>query len=295
MSLPESDADPVSPLAQSEPDVDIHLVDIGDAVAAHFAVRLLDLKSERRTADVVRPRQIGMYLGARLTLRSLVQIGRFWGDRDHTTVLHAVRKIDSLLERDAGLASLVEGIAIASRSIALHRRVARPAPGETETPLDIARRIQWEKRRGRMRAATSASANNVLDLCAEVIRLSERCDDLESVLLPRPIALPDAPADAPPLPELIGAVHDFLAAEALYRKAPRAAMREARDDLALRLRRWRGPQIAACVDAFEATLRAEHTPGERDATERYREAVRLLAKWSGQFSYLMEEEREEAE
>jgi chromosomal replication initiator protein len=64
--------------------------------------------SSRRTANVVRPRQVAMYLAKPLTLRSLPEIGRRFGGRDHTTVLHAVRKIEGLVGDDAMLADEIE-------------------------------------------------------------------------------------------------------------------------------------------------------------------------------------------
>jgi chromosomal replication initiator protein len=67
-----------------------------------------DLLSSRRTANVVRPRQVAMYLAKTLTLRSLPEIGRRFGGRDHTTVLHAVRKIEGLVGNDAMLADEIE-------------------------------------------------------------------------------------------------------------------------------------------------------------------------------------------
>jgi chromosomal replication initiator protein len=57
---------------------------------------------------VVRPRQIAMYLAKALTPRSLPEIGRRFGGRDHTTVLHAVRKIESLSGQDSGLAGEID-------------------------------------------------------------------------------------------------------------------------------------------------------------------------------------------
>ena len=59
--------------------------------------------SARRTANVVRPRQVAMYLSKVMTLRSLPEIGRRFGGRDHTTVLHAVRKIEGLTGSDEAL------------------------------------------------------------------------------------------------------------------------------------------------------------------------------------------------
>jgi chromosomal replication initiator protein len=57
---------------------------------------------------VVRPRQVAMYLAKTLTLRSLPEIGRRFGGRDHTTVLHAVRKIEGLVGNDMALAEEIE-------------------------------------------------------------------------------------------------------------------------------------------------------------------------------------------
>jgi len=68
------------------------------------------LLSSRRTANVVRPRQVAMYLAKILTLRSLPEIGRRFGGRDHTTVLHAVRKIESLAGNDNAFAEEIEAL-----------------------------------------------------------------------------------------------------------------------------------------------------------------------------------------
>lgn len=74
------------------------------------AVTLVDINSNRRTAKVVKPRQIAMYLVKTLTSRSFPDIGRRFGDRDHTTVIHAVRKIERLIAVDPVLASAVAEI-----------------------------------------------------------------------------------------------------------------------------------------------------------------------------------------
>jgi len=79
-------------------------------IAFYPKVTLIDLKSARRTAEVVQPRQIAMYLVKTLTTRSLPDIGRRFGGRDHTTVLHAVRKIERLCETDPVLAARLEEI-----------------------------------------------------------------------------------------------------------------------------------------------------------------------------------------
>jgi chromosomal replication initiator protein len=86
----------------------VKIEDIQRMVARHFNVSRADMLSSRRTANVVRPRQIAMYLAKMLTLRSLPEIGRRFGGRDHTTVLHAVRKIESLAEKDQALADEID-------------------------------------------------------------------------------------------------------------------------------------------------------------------------------------------
>jgi chromosomal replication initiator protein len=86
----------------------IRVEDILRIVAKHYGVSRADLLSSRRTANVVRPRQIAMYLAKTLTLRSLPEIGRRFGGRDHTTVLHAVRKIEGLVSGDKVLAEEIE-------------------------------------------------------------------------------------------------------------------------------------------------------------------------------------------
>jgi chromosomal replication initiator protein len=86
----------------------IRVEDILRIVAKHYGVSRADLLSSRRTANVVRPRQIAMYLAKTLTLRSLPEIGRRFGGRDHTTVLHAVRKIEGLVQGDQALAEEIE-------------------------------------------------------------------------------------------------------------------------------------------------------------------------------------------
>ena len=73
-------------------------------VAEHFHIKVSDMTSPRRARAVARPRQVAMHLAKKLTSRSLPEIGRHFGNRDHTTVLHAVRRIESLIESDMALA-----------------------------------------------------------------------------------------------------------------------------------------------------------------------------------------------
>jgi len=88
----------------------IKIEDIQRVVARQYNVSRSDLLSSRRTANVVRPRQVAMYLAKVMTLRSLPEIGRRFGGRDHTTVLHAVRKIEALVDKEPALADEVEQI-----------------------------------------------------------------------------------------------------------------------------------------------------------------------------------------
>ena len=86
----------------------VKIEDIQRIVAKHFNVSKADLLSSRRTRSVVRPRQIAMYLAKTMTPRSLPEIGRHFGGRDHTTVLHAVRKIEQMIAGDPSLAEEIE-------------------------------------------------------------------------------------------------------------------------------------------------------------------------------------------
>lgn len=81
----------------------VKIEDIQKLVATRYNVSRADILSERRTAAVVKPRQIAMYLSKALTPRSLPEIGRRFGGRDHTTVLHAVRKIEKAISEDRSL------------------------------------------------------------------------------------------------------------------------------------------------------------------------------------------------
>jgi chromosomal replication initiator protein len=86
----------------------VTIEEIQKRVAEHFNIRLSDMHSPRRARAVARPRQVAMYLAKQLTSRSLPEIGRKFGGRDHTTVMHAVRKIDELRATDASLSEDVD-------------------------------------------------------------------------------------------------------------------------------------------------------------------------------------------
>ncbi len=86
----------------------ISIDEIQKQVAAHYNIRIADMHSARRARSVARPRQVAMYLAKQLTARSLPEIGRKFGGRDHTTVMHAVRKIEELKSQDAAFAEDLE-------------------------------------------------------------------------------------------------------------------------------------------------------------------------------------------
>lgn len=88
----------------------IKIEDILRIISRHFGVSKGDLLSQRRHRSVVWPRQIGMYLAKQLTHRSLPEIGRRFGNRDHTTVLHAIRKIEGVISEDTGLRDEIEDL-----------------------------------------------------------------------------------------------------------------------------------------------------------------------------------------
>jgi chromosomal replication initiator protein len=84
--------------------------EIQKLTADHFGLKQADLLSERRTRSVARPRQVAMWLCKQHTTRSYPDIGRRFGGRDHTTVLHAVKKIEELLTSDDQIARDVEAL-----------------------------------------------------------------------------------------------------------------------------------------------------------------------------------------
>ena len=107
MSLEELDKI-LAHLIRSADSKRVRIEDIQRIVARQFNVSKNDLLSNRRTRIIVRPRQIAMYLSKVMTPRSLPEIGRRFGGRDHTTVLHAVRKIEELSTQDQKIAHEIE-------------------------------------------------------------------------------------------------------------------------------------------------------------------------------------------
>jgi chromosomal replication initiator protein len=101
----------IGDLIRSKEPKRVKIDDILRIVAKHYGVQRGDLLSSRRNQSIVRPRQIGMYLAKTLTSRSLPEIGRRFGGRDHTTVLHAIRKIENLKQQDGLLKDELDSLA----------------------------------------------------------------------------------------------------------------------------------------------------------------------------------------
>jgi len=86
----------------------ITIEEIQRKVSDHFNIRLSDLIGPKRLRSYARPRQIAMYLAKMLTNRSLPEIGRRFGGRDHTTIMHGVRRIEELMATDSQIADDIE-------------------------------------------------------------------------------------------------------------------------------------------------------------------------------------------
>ena len=82
----------------------VTIEEIQRQVAEHYNIRLSDLVGPKRLRMVARPRQVAMFLAKEMTARSLPEIGRRFGGRDHTTIMHGVRKIEELAAADRQLA-----------------------------------------------------------------------------------------------------------------------------------------------------------------------------------------------
>jgi chromosomal replication initiator protein len=86
----------------------VSIQEIQKKVADHYNIRVSEMSSARRARNIARPRQIAMYLAKQLTSKSLPDIGRHFGDRDHTTVMHAVSRVTELMAQDAAFGEDVE-------------------------------------------------------------------------------------------------------------------------------------------------------------------------------------------
>ena len=103
----ESAADLLADLLRSS-NRQVNVDDIQKRVAAHYGMRVAEMFSARRSRDVARPRQVAMYLTKMLTALSYPEIGRQFGGRDHTTVMHAVRAVEGLIASDSRIAEDVQ-------------------------------------------------------------------------------------------------------------------------------------------------------------------------------------------
>ncbi len=88
----------------------VTIEEIQKAVVEHYSIRMADMTSARRSRAIARPRQMAMYLAKQLTPRSLPEIGKRFGGRDHTTVMHAVRQIERLTAEDRTIADDLEAL-----------------------------------------------------------------------------------------------------------------------------------------------------------------------------------------
>jgi chromosomal replication initiator protein len=86
----------------------ITIDEIQKKVVEHYNIKLSDMHSPRRSRSVARPRQVAMYLAKSITTRSLPEIGRKFGGRDHTTVIHAIKTIEEIMVNDPNLAEDIE-------------------------------------------------------------------------------------------------------------------------------------------------------------------------------------------
>lgn len=110
---PEPIATPPAPIPE-EPVVAatrLMVADIQRAVCAEFNVTMDDIMSARRGAQIARPRQVAMYLSKLFTPLSLPQIGAKFGSRDHSTVIHACRRIEEICDKDAAFRAKVDATA----------------------------------------------------------------------------------------------------------------------------------------------------------------------------------------
>lgn len=90
----------------------IRIADIMTAVSAHYEIPVIEMVSQRRAREVARPRQVAMTLSKQMTPHSLPSIGRRFGGRDHTTVMHAVRQIERLSLSDPALRRSVDSLSV---------------------------------------------------------------------------------------------------------------------------------------------------------------------------------------
>jgi chromosomal replication initiator protein len=113
----------------------VTIEEIKRRVADHFQLKVLDLESPNRSRSIVRPRQVAMYLSRILTPRSFPEIGKRFGDRDHTTVMHAVTTVKNFIGSDPHFAEEVEGLRLSIRNWPVEQGIGEAKTGLTPSPL----------------------------------------------------------------------------------------------------------------------------------------------------------------
>jgi chromosomal replication initiator protein len=202
----------------------VKIEDIQKLVAGHYSVSRADILSSRRTAVVVKPRQVAMFLAKTLTMRSPPEIGRRFGGRDHTTVLHAVRKIEALAQNDGTLRDELELLkrmldVDATRvdhasAVSVQRRISSSegAASKKGRRYNI-RNIDDVERSKAIECLDGTGAERIWGVCAEndqeggmdgtfsfaeaVARLPSPCRDSKSRLAPAPCSIAAANDDSP--------------------------------------------------------------------------------------------------
>lgn len=113
----------------------VTIEEIKRRVADHFQLKVADLESPNRSRSIVRPRQIAMYLSRVLTPRSFPEIGKRFGDRDHTTVMHAVTTVKAFIEKDPHFAEEVESLRLSIRNWPVDQGPGEAKTGSATPPL----------------------------------------------------------------------------------------------------------------------------------------------------------------
>lgn len=103
------------------------VADIQQATCAAYGLPMIEMVSDRRSRAVAYPRQVAMYLARYQTAKSLPAIGRMFGDRDHSTVIHAIRGVEARIKEDPALARKVTLIAANAIRRAMRRELQRTA------------------------------------------------------------------------------------------------------------------------------------------------------------------------
>jgi chromosomal replication initiator protein len=113
----------------------VTIEEIKRRVADHFQLKVSDLESPNRSRSIVRPRQIAMYLSRILTPRSFPEIGKRFGDRDHTTVMHAVTTVKDFIEKDPHFSEEVESLRLSIRNWPVEQGLGEAKTGLGAAPL----------------------------------------------------------------------------------------------------------------------------------------------------------------